>query len=658
MRGFVVETLAPGVRFMRPLPAMKCEACGHENLDGARFCAGCGVQLPSMADVGADPLIGQIIGGRFKVTGILGEGGMGIVYCGEQPMGSTVRKVAIKTLHQHLSKDPSVLARFHRECGTVAQLEHPNTIKVYDFGSTDDGTLYIAMEFVSGAPISDIIEKQGPMSADRVVKVMRQVCGALEEAHQQGIIHRDLKPENIVLTERAGETDFAKVLDFGIAGRTESGDAQKEQKLTQQGMVLGTPPYMSPEQFTGKALDGRSDVYSLAVVAYEMLTGRLPFDAETPWEWATQHMTAQPKPLEEVVSANMNVPEHLRLAIMKALSKDREHRQATVRELFQELSDGERMTVERPAAFAAEVGSAATAAMPVAPAFSPGGVAPTAAMPHVPAAGLGSPPPSGGALIGAAHPIGAVPAVAAPMPSTAKPRSGKGLVIGLVALAGVVGVVMLVVLLKSSKPEEEYVLGGPLGGEATSSAQASIAPIVTGDDTPPTTGETIAANAKDTEPASGKLSTVSGSNKPVSGSGQTTTTSQSTTTSGTQNPTSGQSNTTAPNTGPTQPPATGNQTTTPANNAGGASDPAACTKCIAAANSGNIQGALTQYQRCSDAGKKSQCQRIAGVRAPAAAKRQANNGNCSGARAIVNGAKAMGASSPGLDTALAGTSCQ
>ncbi len=224
-------------------------------------------------------------------------------------MGSTIRKVAIKTLHQHLSKDPSVLARFHRECGTVAQLEHPNTIKFFDFGSTQDGTLYIAMEFVAGRPLSEVIEKEGPLSPERVTKIMRQVCGVLDEAHLQGVIHRDLKPENIVLTNRAGETDFVKVLDFGIAARTEGTDTQKEQKLTQQGMVLGTPPYMSPEQFTGKALDARSDIYSLAVMAYEMLTRKLPFEADTPWQWATQHMTAQPIAFEVSAPAT-NIPRH------------------------------------------------------------------------------------------------------------------------------------------------------------------------------------------------------------------------------------------------------------------------------------------------------------------------------------------------------------
>jgi serine/threonine-protein kinase len=245
---------------------MRCEACEHENVEGARFCANCGVVMNVPRDE-SDPLIGQLIGGRFRIIRQLGEGGMGIVYEAEQQMGSTVRKVAVKTLHKELSTDPSVSARFHRECGTVAGLEHPNTVKVYDFGTTDTGTLYIAMEFLAGKSLDQTIQNEGPLPPERVNHLIRQIAGSLDEAHHQGIVHRDLKPENVVLIERAGEQDVVKLLDFGIAARTESADREKEQKLTQQGMVLGTPPYMSPEQFTGKELDRRSDIYSLAVMS-------------------------------------------------------------------------------------------------------------------------------------------------------------------------------------------------------------------------------------------------------------------------------------------------------------------------------------------------------------------------------------------------------
>ena len=325
---------------------MKCNSCGAENVDGARFCAGCGAKVGEHA-LSENTLVGQVVGGRYHVKRVLGEGGMGIVYEAEQQMGSAVRKVALKTLHQHLSRDPSVVARFHRECGTIAGLEHPNTIKVYDFGSTPDGTLYIAMEFVAGHSLSQVLEKAGgPLPPDRVLKIMRQISGSLEEAHQQGIIHRDLKPDNVVLTDRAGEKDVVKLLDFGIAARTESADAQREQKLTQQGMVLGTPPYMSPEQFTGKALDARSDIYSLGVMAYEMLTGRLPFDAQTPWQWATEHMTAQPIPFE-ATPVSAQIPEAMRAAVLRSLAKNRDDRQTSAKQFYEELS-GESKIPARP----------------------------------------------------------------------------------------------------------------------------------------------------------------------------------------------------------------------------------------------------------------------------------------------------------------------
>ncbi|CAN5545502.1 Stk1 family PASTA domain-containing Ser/Thr kinase [soil metagenome] len=283
-----------------------------------------------------NPLLGREIAGKYRIVRLLGEGGMGAVYLGEQKLGSTLRKVAIKTLHPHLSHDQKILARFEREVGTVAGLQHPNTIQVFDFGKMDDGTLYIVMEFVEGRSVADVLEKDGPMEPERVQRILAQVCGSLEEAHQQGIVHRDLKPDNVVLCDKAGQKDWVEVLDFGIAQRSTEEDKQ-EQKLTQQGMVLGTPPYMSPEQFTGKPIDKRSDIYSLGVMAYEMLTGTLPFSGNTAWEWATAHMTAQPAPIDTLPIGG-RIPPAMKHAISRAMEKDPNARWSTVTEFFQAFS--------------------------------------------------------------------------------------------------------------------------------------------------------------------------------------------------------------------------------------------------------------------------------------------------------------------------------
>ncbi|MES1173811.1 MAG: serine/threonine-protein kinase [Myxococcales bacterium] len=588
---------------------MKCEVCQHENIDGARFCANCGALMPTNTEATADPMIGQLIGGRYRITGVLGEGGMGIVYVGEQQMGSTVRKVAIKTLHQHLSKDPSVLARFHRECGTVAQLEHPNTIKFYDFGSTADGTLYIAMEFVHGKPLADAIQ-QGPMAPERVIKIMRQVCGALDEAHMQGIIHRDLKPENIILADRAGESDFVKVLDFGIAARTESADAAKEQKLTQQGMVLGTPPYMSPEQFTGKALDSRSDIYSLGVMAYEMLAGRLPFDADTPWQWATQHMTVQPIPFEVSAPAK-NIPDGMRKAILRALSKHKEDRQPTAREFFAELSDGGRMTVESHP----DHHASGTAAMAAAPDF---------------AAAMASPPAYGAPPAYVAPAPAYAPAVP-PAPTGGRPAKGggKGLVIGL----GAVGAILLVSIavlaargLGGNKDDPTTII--PLN---TGSAGGGSVAVGTGTDTEIKPLDSAASTAPVPTPATGTVPPTETGTKPTG--------TPATPSTGTKPPP-----TSTPTTPPTTPPA--------------ANGSAACDACIAAANSGNVSGAASNFARCTDTAKKAQCSQAARNKAPSAARSNALNGNCAAAKAVISAAQAMGAAAPALASALNGSSCK
>jgi serine/threonine-protein kinase len=583
---------------------MQCEACGHGNIEGARFCAGCGVLLPEAVKA-QDPLVGQVIGGRYRITGVLGEGGMGVVYAGEQQMGSTVRKVAVKTLHPHLSKDPSVLARFHRECGTVAQLEHPNTIKFYDFGATPDGTLYIAMEFVNGKALSEVVTAGGAMAPERVLKIMKQVCGALDEAHEQGIVHRDLKPENIILTPLAGEPDFVKVLDFGIAARSESSDAKKEQKLTQQGMVLGTPPYMSPEQFTGRALDRRSDIYSLAVVTYEMLTGRLPFEADTPWEWATQHMTAQPTPFE-AAAPSTPIPEGMRRGILRGLSKDPAERQPTAKEFYRQLSSGDGIA---PAdAAKPPPASTGTAAMAVTPDFGP--TVPAAAAPGLPMA----PVQAGFA------PQAPAAAYAVPRPSSRTAGGGKGLVIGLVGLGAVLLVALGVAALVTLRPTSDD--SGPLANpfQSVSAAPATLVPQT----------ETVVSAV-----ASAAIPPEVVEDKPTPRAVPASTRRKETTATG------GKPSGTSP---------------APAQTSGPAGD--ACAQCIAAARTGNVTGAVGSYGKCTDPAQKERCSRHARAAAPQLARAAAFNGQCAQAKAIIAAAANMGASSPELNGVLQGTRCQ
>jgi serine/threonine protein kinase len=256
---------------------------------------------------------------------------MGAVYEAEQRMGTTLRKVAVKVLLPEWSRDATLRRRFDKECAIIAQLEHPHTVDVYDFGETETGQLYVVMEFVRGQSLGSMPQ---PLTPHRTVRILGQVCGALQEAHRLGIVHRDLKPDNVLLTRRAGE-DFAKLLDFGIALHTGGGNAAKT-RLTAAGTVLGTPPYMSPEQLEGATLDARSDVYSLGVIAYELLTGRLPFAARTPWEWAQRHRFDAPAPFD-FTEAGRGVPEALRAVVCSALAKRPEQRPRSAGEFARRL---------------------------------------------------------------------------------------------------------------------------------------------------------------------------------------------------------------------------------------------------------------------------------------------------------------------------------
>lgn len=272
----------------------------------------------------ADPFIDRtILGGQFHITKKIGTGGMGSVYQAMQV--DMNRPVAIKILHPKLATRKDLASRFRREARAMSQLTHPNTVKVFMYGQLEDGPagpglLYIVMEYLEGRNFNRAVKREGPFSLDRAVAILIQVCGALQEAHNEGIVHRDLKPENIFLCRQGEFLDYPKVLDFGLAKVTERQMRPGSIQLTQEGMVFGTPEFMSPEQAQGKSLDARSDIYSLAVILYEALTGKLPFEARTPMEHIQKHVLEAPIPINQRVP-DLTFPEGVWKALAKALAK-------------------------------------------------------------------------------------------------------------------------------------------------------------------------------------------------------------------------------------------------------------------------------------------------------------------------------------------------
>jgi eukaryotic-like serine/threonine-protein kinase len=275
----------------------------------------------------SDLLIGTTVdNGEYRIVERIGVGGMGSVYKAEQP--SMNRLVAIKVLHPRFASREDLVSRFRREARAMSQLSHPNTARVYKFGQLPDGAAYFVMDYMEGKNLAHVVRSEGPMEMDRAINIMIQVCGALDEAHRAGIIHRDLKPENIFLTQQGGTSDFPKVLDFGLAKVSEKQMGRGSMMLTQQGMVFGTPEFMSPEQTQGESLDKRSDIYSLGLILYELITGKLPFNAEKPIDMMRAHVQDPPIPLNQRVSG-LRFPVDLESAIKKALEKSRDKRYAT-----------------------------------------------------------------------------------------------------------------------------------------------------------------------------------------------------------------------------------------------------------------------------------------------------------------------------------------
>lgn len=278
-------------------------------------------------------LIGQTVGDRYKIVSLMGFGGMGAVY--EAVQQNMNRRVALKYIPSH---DPITAARFEREALTVSQLCHPNTVTVFDFGSTDDGFLYLSMELLNGRTLTEVINGGGPLPPARAVHIASQMCRSLAEAHQMGIVHRDIKPDNVILIEVDGDPDVVKVLDFGIA-KAVSGD--DDVQLTGDGRIVGTPRYMSPEQILSDSIDHRSDIYSLGCIIFEMLCGVPPFKASNTTALMLSHAQQDPPSLAERLSehALSPVPFKLDQIVQRTLAKDPDQRPQTTDELRQLLEE-------------------------------------------------------------------------------------------------------------------------------------------------------------------------------------------------------------------------------------------------------------------------------------------------------------------------------
>lgn len=291
---------------------------------------------PSMTPKNVD-LVGRVFFGEYTITKKLGEGGMGAVYLARQ--NAIDQNVALKVLHAKAAESDEIVQRFHREAKVISMLSHPNIVRVFIFGRTEDDLLYLVMEYVQGRELRHRLEETGALEELLAIKIMKQTCSALAEAHDLGIIHRDLKPDNILLTEFRGEKNFVKILDFGIA-KLKHPDGQPDQKLTQAGIVYGTPEYLSPEQAQALDLDHRTDIYSLGCILYELITGRVPFTDKNPVQILTKHVFEEPPKPSEVAPGK--VAPTMEKIIMKAIAKDPEDRFADAMAMFEALVARER----------------------------------------------------------------------------------------------------------------------------------------------------------------------------------------------------------------------------------------------------------------------------------------------------------------------------
>lgn len=275
----------------------------------------------------------ETLANKYQIKEKIGQGHLGEVFQAESL--DSGQEFAIKFLSKTYSNQDRAIQRFAREARAASELNHPNIVKVYEFGDTDDGSCYIVMELIKGITLRRIIRRNGPLAAAECVKIFLEISDALAHAHDRGLVHRDLKPSNIIIVKRGEENQTVKLVDFGLARHLDS-EKQAEEKVTLEGYVVGTPAYMSPEQCLGKSIDLRSDIYSLGCVMFRALTGMAPVAGNTARETMENQIHRTTVPLDRI-PRHIAVPDELKEIMRKSLMKEPEDRYQSVKEFIEDL---------------------------------------------------------------------------------------------------------------------------------------------------------------------------------------------------------------------------------------------------------------------------------------------------------------------------------
>ncbi len=425
-----------------------------------------------------DPLVGSELAGRYTIGKKLGEGGMGAVYLATHMI--LEKQVALKVLHGEFARKPDLVERFMQEAKAASRIRHENVIDISDFGATPEGFVFFAMELLQGHDLHDEIARArvagNLLPWSRTKKIFLQICSALTAAHAKGIVHRDLKPENIYLVEFLGDPDFVKLLDFGIAKLTDAAD-EGGRKLTKTGMLFGTPEYMSPEQARGEHVDHRVDVYAMGCILFQLVTNRVPFEAENFMGVLSMHLTEPPPSISPAVFEQIGAPAALANVIDRALDKDRTQRWQTIEDLANAVREvcGDPIPSGTPAVRAANVSSPSQTTQRRAQTPTSVGAAPSTVLPE----GTGRVKTQW---------TGSLNVPEGPVDEARKPSSKLPLILGAVALLGA-GLAVTLVMMGKKAP-------APTEGPGSAVAVQPVQPVPVPVPVPPTRGSAAVAEPK------------------------------------------------------------------------------------------------------------------------------------------------------------------